>query len=164
MASLPPSPFISSESFSLRPNFFTKPPPLLSTRTHQSKVSCNAKNGGNDQKETPGNEETFQGKLDRRNLLVGMGGLYGAAANLVSADHSPAFAGIGGPIEAPDLSKCTRGTNLNTGEPLEANCCLRCRRKSLITSYHGRASRSASVPPPTWPAKNTKLNSRRPLS
>ncbi|KAK6157466.1 hypothetical protein DH2020_011714 [Rehmannia glutinosa] len=47
-----------------------------------------------------------------------MGGIYGAA-NLVSAD-SPALAT---PVSAPDLTKCTRGTNLNTQQPLDVNCC-----------------------------------------
>lgn len=46
-----------------------------------------------------------------------MGGLYGAA-NLISADPSLAT-----PITSPDLSKCTLGTNLNTTEPLDVNCC-----------------------------------------
>ncbi|KAI3457551.1 hypothetical protein Pfo_014214 [Paulownia fortunei] len=127
MASLPLSCSISpttihptSSQFFSRPNFLAKPPHFSThtTRTRQFEVSCNAKNGGQNQKDSPPNEETSQGKFDRRNLLLGMGGLYGAA-NLVSAD-SPAFAT---PISAPDLSKCTTGTNLNTSQPLDVNCC-----------------------------------------
>ncbi|KAL8510638.1 hypothetical protein ACS0TY_017453 [Phlomoides rotata] len=49
------------------------------------------------------------------------GGLYGATATLISDDSiSPAFAS---PITSPDLSKCTKGTNLNTQSPLDENCC-----------------------------------------
>ncbi|PIM98737.1 Catechol oxidase [Handroanthus impetiginosus] len=91
MASLP-------LSFCLLPDFFTKPP---HSPPRQSSVSCNAKDGG---------------KLDRRNLLIGIGGFYGGA-NLVS---SPSLAA---PISAPDLSKCTTGTDLNTNQPLDVNCC-----------------------------------------
>ncbi|KAI3457550.1 hypothetical protein Pfo_014213 [Paulownia fortunei] len=127
MASLPLSCSISpttihptSSQFFSRPNVFAKPPHFSThtTRTRHFEVSCNAKNGGQNQKDSPPNEETSQGKFDRRNLLVGMGGLYGAA-NLVSAD-SPAFAT---PISAPDISKCTTGTNLNLQQPLDVNCC-----------------------------------------
>ncbi|KAL8503805.1 hypothetical protein ACS0TY_022505 [Phlomoides rotata] len=50
-----------------------------------------------------------------------MRGLYGATATLISDDSiSPAFAT---PITSPDLSKCTKGTNLNTQSPLDVNCC-----------------------------------------
>ncbi|KAL2476536.1 Polyphenol oxidase [Abeliophyllum distichum] len=61
--------------------------------------------------------ENSDEKIERRNLLLGMGGLYGAS-NLLSV--SPAFAT---PIAAPDFAKCSRGTNLNTGQPLDVNCC-----------------------------------------
>ncbi|KAL0443697.1 UNVERIFIED_CONTAM: Polyphenol oxidase I, chloroplastic [Sesamum latifolium] len=63
------------------PTFVIAPPGFSThnaTRTRQFNLSCKAKNGGGEQRETPGNEETFQGKFDRRNLLVGMGGLYAA--------------------------------------------------------------------------------------
>ncbi|KAL0399569.1 UNVERIFIED_CONTAM: Polyphenol oxidase, chloroplastic [Sesamum radiatum] len=122
MASLPLSCSSITPTTTTIPTFVTAPPGFSihnATRTRQFNLSCKAKNGGGEQRETPGNEETFQGKFDRRNLLVGMGGLYGAA-NLVSGDGSPAFAS---PISAPDLSKCTRGTNLNTQQPLDVNCC-----------------------------------------
>ncbi|KAK6157445.1 hypothetical protein DH2020_011693 [Rehmannia glutinosa] len=89
--------------FSSRPNNHHK------TRTHKFEVRCNSKN----------DETTPQNKIDRRNLLLSIGGLYGAA-NLVSAYHSPSLAS---PISAPDISKCTRGTNLNTQQPLDVNCC-----------------------------------------
>ncbi|KAK4398234.1 Polyphenol oxidase II, chloroplastic [Sesamum angolense] len=122
MASLPLSCSSITPTTTTTRTFVTAPPGLSAhnaTRTRRFNLSCKAKNGGDEQRETLGNEETFQGKFDRRNLLVGMGGLYGAA-NLVSAESSPAFAS---PISAPDLSKCTRGTNLNTQQPLDVNCC-----------------------------------------
>ncbi|KAH6780791.1 hypothetical protein C2S52_012028 [Perilla frutescens var. hirtella] len=108
MASLPlSSTTISSHShLSSHPPklFLAKPPQLISTRFT---VSCNA------------GDETSQGKVDRRNLLLGVGGLYGAT-NLISGDAPAALAT---PISAPDLAKCTRGTNLNLQQPLDVNCC-----------------------------------------
>ncbi|KAL0311409.1 UNVERIFIED_CONTAM: Polyphenol oxidase, chloroplastic [Sesamum angustifolium] len=104
-----------------QPHFSIKPPhsSTYTTRTRRCTWSCKATNGGQNEKHSPQNVETSQGKLDRRNLLLGMGGLYGAAVNLVS-DRSPALAT---PITSPDLSKCSTGTNLNTQQPLDVNCC-----------------------------------------
>ncbi|KAH6780792.1 hypothetical protein C2S52_012029 [Perilla frutescens var. hirtella] len=91
----------TSSQLSPRPKTLAKPP-----HRHHFRVWCCSENGSKSQ------------KFDRRNLLLGMGGLYGAA-NLVSTDSSASAT----PISSPDLSKCTTGTNLNTSEPLEESCC-----------------------------------------
>ncbi|KAL0320517.1 UNVERIFIED_CONTAM: Polyphenol oxidase, chloroplastic [Sesamum radiatum] len=121
MASLPLSWSSTAAGLPSWSDFSIKPPhsSTYTTRTRHSTWSCKATNGGQNEKHSPQNVETSQGKLDRRNLLLGMGGLYGAAANLVS-DGSPALAT---PITSPDLSKCSTGTNLNTQQPLDVNCC-----------------------------------------
>lgn len=77
------------------------------------KISCNAS-----KKNNPENLQAVGGNLDRRDLLLGIGGFYGAAANLLSVPPASAT-----PITGPDLSKCTTGTDLNTNQPLDVNCC-----------------------------------------
>ncbi|EYU26236.1 hypothetical protein ABFS82_08G199400 [Erythranthe guttata] len=93
------------------------PPPSNSSVKTQTRrcnnITCKATN--NDK-----NTEPTQ-KLDRRNLLLGIGGVYGGAAHLLSADNPPAA--FAAPITSPDISKCTTGTNLNTQKPLDINCC-----------------------------------------
>ncbi|XP_073298131.1 polyphenol oxidase I, chloroplastic-like [Primulina huaijiensis] len=98
-----------------KPSHFT----TRSTRTHRLQVSCTAAaNGGQNQKEPSfQNVEASEGKVDRRNMLLGLGGLYGAA-NLV-----PTPAASANPIQAPQLDKCGTATNLNTGQALDTNCC-----------------------------------------
>ncbi|EPS57764.1 polyphenol oxidase, partial [Genlisea aurea] len=56
-------------------------------------------------------------RVMRRNLLLGIGG--GLSGSLVSGDR----AARGDPVHAPDLSKCSRGTDLNTKQPLDVDCC-----------------------------------------
>ncbi|CAA3019238.1 polyphenol oxidase I, chloroplastic-like [Olea europaea subsp. europaea] len=75
------------------------------------RVSCNARNGEQNMK------NDSEGKVDRRNMLFGLGGLYGAA-NLASNQLATAE-----PIKPPELDKCGTATNLNTGEKLDINCC-----------------------------------------
>ncbi|KAL3632735.1 hypothetical protein CASFOL_025719 [Castilleja foliolosa] len=93
MASLP---IITCSQFSS-----SRPKTLLSKPSSRPRqllqVRCNAQNDKN----TP--------HLDRRNLLLGMGGLYGST-NL----DSPALAT---PISAPDLAKC------KTPKRIPENCC-----------------------------------------
>ncbi|KAK4484611.1 hypothetical protein RD792_007200 [Penstemon davidsonii] len=104
----------------------TKPPfPSyhLPSRPNSFKVSCQATNHHDNQihKNSPqlsNTENNSHVKLDRRNLLLGIGGLYDATMNLVSADQALAT-----PITSPDISKCSTGTNLNTNQPLDVNCC-----------------------------------------
>ncbi|XP_073122997.1 polyphenol oxidase I, chloroplastic-like [Henckelia pumila] len=95
----------------------TAKPPHFSGRpskAHRLAVSCNQTNdGGENQKH---DVENSPGRLDRRrNVLLGMGGLY-SAANLVPAV-------VASPISSPDFTKCSRGTNLNTNKPLDVDCC-----------------------------------------
>lgn len=107
----------TSAPFPSRPTFSPNPPHISAHKSqiHRLKVSCTAANGGADP------QKTTQPKLDRRNLLLGTAGLYGATTALISDD--PTTAASASPITSPDLSKCTKGTNLNTQSPLDVNCC-----------------------------------------
>nr|WMB80849.1 PPO-1 [Aphelandra squarrosa] len=89
------------------PNFSAKPSTyFLTARRRRLNVSCN------------GGRSPDSGKVDRRNMLLGMGGLYGAA-NLVSADPQAQAE----PIEAPEFTKCGAAHDTTTGNPLDVNCC-----------------------------------------
>ncbi|XP_022848549.1 polyphenol oxidase I, chloroplastic-like [Olea europaea var. sylvestris] len=79
----------------------------LSRRSHRFQVSCDAKK----------NVETSQGKIDRRNMLLGLGGMYGAA-NLVA--NPSAYAD---PVQAPDFTKCGDARDAQTGAALDVKCC-----------------------------------------
>ncbi|KAL3821319.1 hypothetical protein ACJIZ3_007224 [Penstemon smallii] len=95
----------------------TTPRPLFPKPSHfiaeakctpRLRVSCQSQN----------NSQNVEGKVDRRNVLFGLGaGL--SAANLVST-QAPASAN---PVQPPVLDKCGVATNLNTGEQLDINCC-----------------------------------------
>ncbi|XP_057812287.1 polyphenol oxidase I, chloroplastic-like [Salvia miltiorrhiza] len=100
MSSVPLSTVANISSQSL---FSRHKPPRLSTQIKSLR-------------ETNNGEEPPQATVDRRNLLLGIGGLYGAS-NLVSGDA------LATPIPAPDLAKCSRGTNLNLKQPLDVDCC-----------------------------------------
>ncbi|KAH6775482.1 hypothetical protein C2S52_013043 [Perilla frutescens var. hirtella] len=81
-------------------------------------ISCAVTADGQNKKETSQKSDTTpQGKLDRRNMLLGLGGLYGTA-NLIPAGGASA-----NPIQSPQLDKCGVATNLNTGKQLDINCC-----------------------------------------
>ncbi|KAJ8555305.1 hypothetical protein K7X08_012801 [Anisodus acutangulus] len=96
-----------SSSF-INSSLVAKPSQLfLQGRRNQSfKVSCNANNSGEHDKNLEG--------VDRRNVLLGLGGLYGAAnlAPLATA----------APIPAPDLKSCSRATITN-GPEVPYSCC-----------------------------------------
>ncbi|XP_031259981.1 polyphenol oxidase, chloroplastic-like [Pistacia vera] len=81
----------------------------------KSSVSCTATNG--DQNPIPSSKDgvTSVNKFDRRDVLLGLGGLYGVA-NL----SSDPFA-LASPIQAPDLTKCGKA-DLPTGAK-QTNCC-----------------------------------------
>ncbi|KAH6837482.1 hypothetical protein C2S53_020283 [Perilla frutescens var. hirtella] len=91
--------------------------PLLSKPSHfstQAKnnrrlcVSC-----------SDGGETSSNAKVDRRNMLLGLSGLYGAA-NLISTPGASAL-----PIPAPPLDKCNPNSfDLNTQTFLDFSCCL----------------------------------------
>lgn len=72
-------------------------------RNQHFKVSCKAKDS-----------EQNQNNASRRNVLIGLGGLYGAAASL----DPLAFAA---PIQAPDVSKCGPADLPSGAAP--TNCC-----------------------------------------
>ncbi|KAK4484613.1 hypothetical protein RD792_007202 [Penstemon davidsonii] len=91
----------SSKSFTAKPSHLLTHP----NRTHRLQVSCN-----NNEKQTP------EGKLDRRNMLLGLGGLYGAS----SLASNPANSA---PIAAPEFDKCSEARDVATGDLLDVNCC-----------------------------------------
>ncbi|KAL2476531.1 putative polyphenol oxidase [Abeliophyllum distichum] len=99
----------SHSSFSTHPlsakpsHFFAKP-----SRSRGFQVSCDAKKNV---------ESTSQGKIDRRNMLLGLGGLCGAA-NFVS--NPVAYAD---PVQAPDFTKCGDVHDFGSGAALDAKCC-----------------------------------------
>ncbi|KAL6506921.1 hypothetical protein OROHE_022358 [Orobanche hederae] len=75
---------------------------------HRFQVSCN------NHKPSP----PADGKLDRRNMLLGLGGLYGAAS--LVADNSQALAN---PIQAPEFTTCGQAHDVQSGDLLDVNCC-----------------------------------------
>ncbi|KAK4434715.1 Polyphenol oxidase II, chloroplastic [Sesamum alatum] len=56
-------------------------------------------------------------KFDRRDMLIGLGGLYGAASSINPLNASAA------PIPPPDLNACRTATNINNGQPVPYSCC-----------------------------------------
>ncbi|KAI3465964.1 hypothetical protein Pfo_022627 [Paulownia fortunei] len=106
----------SSQSRSSSRHIFAKPSHFIThaKRNNSLRVSCT---DGQNKKEASQNVDTPQGKVDRRNMLLGLGGLYGAA-NLISTPGASA-----NPVQAPELDKCGVATNLNTGQQLDVNCC-----------------------------------------
>nr|ADF59059.2 polyphenol oxidase V [Pyrus x bretschneideri] len=86
-------------------------------------VSCKATNNSSDQNKNHStssndhdNENPSPVNLDRRNVLIGLGGLYGGVAGLGS-DH---FA-LAKPVSPPDIDKCGPA-DLPSGA-LPTNCC-----------------------------------------
>nr|XP_043626900.1 polyphenol oxidase, chloroplastic-like [Erigeron canadensis] len=76
-------------------------------------ISCKTLDDNNNNNH---NENVNSNKVDRRNMLLGLGGLYGAAATLGS--DSLAFAK---PIVAPDITKCGAADIPQGAKPM--NCC-----------------------------------------
>nr|AXB50198.1 polyphenol oxidase [Camellia sinensis] len=91
--------------------------PTIRKHNHSFNVSC-SKAKDSDPNLTPPsqNTQTSLGKFDRRNMLIGLGGLYGAAG-LTDTDP-PALAA---PVTAPDLSKCGAADLPADAKP--TNCC-----------------------------------------
>src|SRR5574340_436864 len=114
MASVsPPSPALSSATTittSFLPHFRNnKDPSSFRPRSRKfliNRVSCTASNGGQDP--SPDN------KFDRRDMLVGLGGLYGAST---LSSNSLAFAN---PVVTTPFSKCGRSEE-HTSELQSAN-------------------------------------------
>ncbi|XP_011082857.1 polyphenol oxidase I, chloroplastic-like [Sesamum indicum] len=93
---------------------FAKPSHFLThaKRSPRLQVSCATAPNKNDSV-----DDTPQGKVDRRNMLLGLGGLYGAT-NLVSTPGASA-----NPIQPPELDKCGVATNAANQKPVEFSCC-----------------------------------------
>ncbi|CAK9151778.1 unnamed protein product [Ilex paraguariensis] len=106
-------------------SLFAKPLKSLITekRYHRFQVSCKTKDG--DQNPT-NNGETFQGKFDRRNVLLGLGGLYGAA-NLVSDPFA-----VAAPVQAPEVTKCDFPSDLPPGAVLINNTCCPPKAEKIV--------------------------------
>ncbi|XP_057812292.1 polyphenol oxidase I, chloroplastic-like [Salvia miltiorrhiza] len=107
MASLPSSLTVLATNPRIPP--FPKPSQLASSkarRSHRFEVSCTSSGGG---------------RVDRRNMLLGLGGLYGASS-LIPGRNAEAL-----PISPPDLSTCDPegATTTKNGEVvhLDVNCC-----------------------------------------
>ncbi|KAI3457555.1 hypothetical protein Pfo_014218 [Paulownia fortunei] len=95
---------------------FAKPSHFITHAKLNNRLRVSCADGQN-AKDASQNIETSQGKVDRRNMLLGLGGLYGTA-NLISSPGASA-----NPIQPPELDKCGVATNLNTGQQLDINCC-----------------------------------------
>ncbi|KAA8540492.1 hypothetical protein F0562_024589 [Nyssa sinensis] len=105
-----------TSALSSRP-FFSKTSQISIARKqrHGFEVSCKTIDGDQNPTASSKNTELSLAKPDRRNVLIGLGGLYGAA-NL-SID-SLAFAA---PIQAPDIRTCVPADEGFEGGPVQ--CC-----------------------------------------
>ncbi|CAI9279705.1 unnamed protein product [Lactuca saligna] len=120
MASLAPSPttttttggrcFSSSSTYSSSFSFKSSQVPIARITNHRHAVSCKGAQDDDD------HHHENSGKFDRRNILLGLGGLYGAATTFGS--NSLAYAA---PIMAPDLTKCGPADLPQGAVP--TNCC-----------------------------------------
>ncbi|KAJ8423529.1 hypothetical protein Cgig2_030024 [Carnegiea gigantea] len=117
-----PTPLVSTLGASNR--LFPKASQLSTPRgqTHllnKPTLSCNAtKNDGHGPNRSTNKEySTSNYKLDRRNMLIGLGGLYGAAITL--GGQPATFAA---PIATPELGSCKPSTDLPANVQ-DLNCC-----------------------------------------
>ncbi|KAL7604993.1 hypothetical protein Lser_V15G16482 [Lactuca serriola] len=101
--------FSSSSTYSSSFSFKSSQVPIARISKHRHAVSCKTLDDDH-------HHHANSGKLDRRNVLLGLGGLYGTAANFGS--NSLAFAD---PIMGPDLSKCGPAELPQGAVP--TNCC-----------------------------------------
>lgn len=108
-------------------NFLITSCPIISSSPSKfsqspSKIFVSAKCNGNFKVNCSNNDnegKSFSEKLDRRNVLVGLGGLYGAS-NFIGVANEP-FA-LGAPVPPPDLSTCNTAS-LPDGSPVPFTCC-----------------------------------------
>ncbi|RZC58980.1 hypothetical protein C5167_006285 [Papaver somniferum] len=84
---------------------------------HLKVIQCRANNKSRDQ-DNHGNETSSTSFIDRRDMLIGLGGIYGATTAGFGTDRKPAIAA---PITIPDLSNCSP-TDLPPGVT-GINCC-----------------------------------------
>ncbi|KAL8031893.1 hypothetical protein ABFX02_13G059000 [Erythranthe guttata] len=101
----------SSSSTATRPVFFAKPSHFLThakRNHHRRLISCSSSSSSNE-----------GSKVDRRNMLLGLGGMYGAANLLSTPDSASA-----NPIQAPQIDKCGNSTyETSAKESIQINCC-----------------------------------------
>ncbi|KAI3911391.1 hypothetical protein MKW98_010278 [Papaver atlanticum] len=109
----------SSKSLSACPSSSQKTSQISAIRkqkyNHHKIIQCRT-NKNHDEDGTV--NETSSSSIDRRNMLLGLGGLYGATSSRFGADVRMAVAA---PIPPPDLSDCGPA-NLPPGAP-SINCC-----------------------------------------
>ncbi|KAL3848651.1 hypothetical protein ACJIZ3_010533 [Penstemon smallii] len=111
MASLNYFPCTATLSHSPSCPTFPKP------RSRHLQISSSISENKNIDIETNSNS---QPKVDRRNMLLGLGsgGLYGAANLVINPRDSSAT-----PVQAPVLDRCGKATDLNSGKDIDINCC-----------------------------------------
>ncbi|KAL3821317.1 hypothetical protein ACJIZ3_007222 [Penstemon smallii] len=112
MASLPlPSITTSPNPSHSTRRIFAKPSHFIThaKRSNRLRISCTAQNQNNNASH---NAESSQGKVDRRNMLLGIGGLYGAT-NLISNHEASA-----NPIQPPVLDKCGKKKLILVAPPI----------------------------------------------
>ncbi|KAI3804874.1 hypothetical protein L1987_26738 [Smallanthus sonchifolius] len=98
----------------------TRSPLFSKTSSHRFKVSCNASSADENPNLILPNTSLNMQNVDRRNLLLGLGGLYGAA-NLTNIGSASAY-----PITAPDdISDCV-DANSGINDPDRAFRGLKC--------------------------------------
>ncbi|XP_038894088.1 polyphenol oxidase, chloroplastic-like [Benincasa hispida] len=86
-------------------------------KTNKLVITCSGSNGNANGEKS--NNSLWPGKfIDRREALIGLGGLYGTASSTFGADP---FA-LADPVETPDPAKCHVIKNL-TKDIKELNCC-----------------------------------------
>ncbi|KAL0407149.1 UNVERIFIED_CONTAM: Polyphenol oxidase II, chloroplastic [Sesamum latifolium] len=111
----PPSSSSSSSSYSSSRLLYSNPTAPKDAKPKR-RFSCSAKNDNQNPK-TSHDSQGSNNKFDRRDLLIGLGGLYGAASSINPLESSAA------PIPAPDLNACRTATNINNGQPVPYSCC-----------------------------------------
>ncbi|KAK4487178.1 hypothetical protein RD792_006497 [Penstemon davidsonii] len=91
---------------------FPKPP-----ASHRLQITSQNKNVD---METNSSNNISQPKVDRRNMLLGLGsgGLYSAANLVITPRDSSAT-----PVQAPVLDRCGKAKDLNNGKDIDINCC-----------------------------------------
>ncbi|KAK1439683.1 hypothetical protein QVD17_05503 [Tagetes erecta] len=118
------------------------------TRTNQTqgfRVSCN--NAPNDNKKLilPDSQELIVPNVDRRNLLVGLGGLY-TAANLPAA--------LATPITAPDITSICKDASVGIKHPEAAIRTRKCCPPSLGKTVKPFVFPTEKTVRMRWPAHN----------
>nr|GLL44059.1 catechol oxidase B, chloroplastic-like [Ipomoea trifida] len=101
-------------NFSRPSQIFLNPSRAAARRRGDVKIRCAASSEG---RENP--DSLSEAKLDRRNVLLGLGGLYGAY-NLAGGSNPFALAD---PIPAPDISKCGTAIISNSTDEVPYSCC-----------------------------------------